>query len=558
MPKRLTLLLLLFGAVALVACSTPASPSSTPTAVSTGSETGTPVKPKVDRLVFAVTPPPSESNEPRMLTAPSSWQLRPMYEYVIGVDAATGKLAPQLADSWAVEPDGSSVRFKLHQGVQFHNGAGAMTSKDLVHTWQDLIREDSFSSQAPYLRGLIGQIDTPGDLEAVVKLTRPDGNFFTVVSEQAGSMELRSKSDFDSKGQPTMTSQPTAGTGPYQFKERQQSSFIRYARTPSKHWRSTPDFPEFEFRWVKEASTRLAALIAHEVQVTDLPSDLKAQAVQRGFTLLAGKVQGARVFISHLCCYVKDVKDPSQGYLFPNSPLTDPKVRRALSKAVNRDELNKAFFGGKGEPMALSNFNPQRRGWNADWEKRFQDEYGYDPAKARALLAEAGYGPTKQLQTNFFLNSNQPFPGSGDMAEAMVTYWRAIGVDAQLLQTDVNEIERVRRQFKYDNESIVQITGADQFTSINVYNSYIGPRGLGVESFELEAILNQIKNTLDEKRQEELWRQLGDITYNLHTTIPLFWVPAEAVADPKVVAAYTYPSSISGTWTHVDTIKAAP
>ncbi len=558
MFERLTPFLPLVGAVVLVACSAPTAPATAPSAVSPGPQQPAQVKPKVDRLVFAVTPPPSESNEPRMLTAPSSWQLRPMYEYVIGVDATTGKLAPQLAASWAVEPDGSSVRFKLHQGVQFHGGAGAMTAKDLVHTWQDLIREDSFSSQAPYLRGLIGQIDTPSDSEAIVKLSRPDGNFFTVVSEQAGSMEVRSKSDFDRNGRPTMTSEPTAGTGPYQFRERQQSSFIRFARVPFKHWRSTPDFPEFEFRWVKEASTRLAALIAHEAQITDLPSDLKAQAVQRGFTLLPGKVQGARVFISHLCCYVKDVKDPSQGYMFPNGPLTDPKVRRALSKAVNRDDLNKAFFGGKGEPMYLSNFNSQRRGWNPDWDKRFQDEYGYDPAKARALLAEAGYGPGKPLQTNIFLNSNQPFPGSGDLAEAMVTYWRAVGVNAQLLQTDVSEIDRVRRQFKYENESIAQITGADQFTSINVYNSYIGPRGLGVESFELETILNQIKNTLDEKRQEELWRQLGDITYNLHTTIPLFWVPAEAVADPKVVAAYTYPSSISGTWTHVDTIKAAP
>ena len=85
----------------------------------------------------------------------------------------------------------------------------------------------------------------------------------------------------------------------------------------------------------------------------------------------------------------------------------DVRVRKALDKAINRDEMNKAFFAGKGEPMIVDHFHPSRAGWDPSWEQRFPEEYGYDPAKARALLAEAGYGPGKPLTTNILFNPSR-------------------------------------------------------------------------------------------------------------------------------------------------------
>ena len=128
---------------------------------------------------------------------------------------------------------------------------------------------------------------------------------------ESGFFEIRSKAHFDKTGEPTMETAPTAGTGPYQFKERAQSQFIRYERVPYQHWRATPDFPEFEFRFRAESSTRFAALQAGEVQLATLPEDLLQQAQGRGFKLLSGKVPGLRTFLSMMCCYQKDPKDPS-------------------------------------------------------------------------------------------------------------------------------------------------------------------------------------------------------------------------------------------------------
>lgn len=94
-------------------CATAAQPGG---GVSDGGE----VKPKVDRVVFAVEPPRRESLEIRHMSTPDGWQLSPMHESLLGIDPETGKKVPRLATSWKVEPDGRSLRFQLRQGVRFH------------------------------------------------------------------------------------------------------------------------------------------------------------------------------------------------------------------------------------------------------------------------------------------------------------------------------------------------------------------------------------------------------------------------------------------------------
>jgi ABC-type transport system substrate-binding protein len=84
-----------------------------------------------------------------------------------------------------------------------------------------------------------------------------------------------------------------------------------------------------------------------------------------------------------------------------------------------------------------------------------------------------------------------------------------------------------------------------------------GPRGSGIEDPELDAAVNQITNTLNPKDQDALWRKVATVTFEKHLAMPLYWLPAEIVVDPKIVGDYVFPGSISGTWTHMQNIKAA-
>ena len=251
-----TLLSLLFAS----ACA-----AAEPRAATLSGAGATEVQPRASRVVMALPGPAEESNQTRHLNQPQVWQLRPMYEYLLGMEPQSGKMVPQLATEWTLEPNGLAFRFKLRKGVQFHGGWGEFTAKDVVYTWKDFTQEDSVHGQAPQFRKGVRDIEIINDYEVIIHLTEPDGNFLHALGEAEGGMEIISKAHFDGKGVPTMQTEPYAGTGPYRFKERAQGSFIRFERVPFQHWRAIPDFPEFEFRFLKESSTRLAALLTGEV-----------------------------------------------------------------------------------------------------------------------------------------------------------------------------------------------------------------------------------------------------------------------------------------------------
>jgi len=517
-----------------------------------------PVTPKVNRVVLAVAPPnPRESNEMRHLTGPDSWQLRPMYEDLIGIDPGNAKLAPQLATDWKVEPDGKSIRFQLRKGVQFHNAFGEFTSKDLLQPWKEMVKEDSLSGARPYWVKTLKDLEIVGPYEAVYRLTDPSGNFFESISEARGSMEPFATAEYEKRGPASnLTTAPISGTGPYQFKSRTQGVNLVYEKVAYKHWRVDAQFPEFEFRWIKEASTRLAGLIANEIHIADLPEDLKPQAIQRGMKVVTGKVPALRTFIDFLCCYVKDIKDFSKGYMAPDAPLMDIRVRRALSKAIDRDALNKAFFGGKGALLFNNDWNPLREGWNPDWEKRFPEVYGYDPEAAKKLLADAGYGPGKPFTVNADFQAVTGYSGVEDMLEAMASMWRNIGVNIVLNKTDPNEWNQQRRQFKLLNHVQPTATNATQWTGATVYSTSIGPRS-GFEDTKTDTLISELANTLDPAKQADLWRKAGDAKFESVPNVPLFWLPVEAVYNPQFVADWPFPGSLSGSWSHVYLIKAA-
>lgn len=522
-----------------------------------------PVQPKVNRLVMALVAPQTEYNAPRMGGQPTAWQLNPMYEYLIGVDAETGKLVPQLAADWKLEPDGTSFRFNLRKGVQFHKGAGEFSAKDVVFTHEDFVREDSTHGESRYVRELVKVVDVVNDYEVVMRLSRPDGDFLNAIAQQQGDiMPIRSKAFSAQYGEPAMQTEPTAGTGPYQFVERVQGSHIRYQRVPNQHWRATPDFPEFEFRWVREASTRLAGLLTGEIHVTSLPEDLLAQAEKQATKTVNSRLPGLRTFFSFYCCFVKEFNDHTQGMYMPPegpTPMMDLRVRRALNKAVDRGQLNKAFFGGKGEPMIVNHMHPTRPGWNPDWEKRFPEAYGYDPEAARRILAEAGYGPGKPLNVSIIMRPAAGISGADDISEAVGAFWKNIGATVSFEQHDPAQLTPMQRQRRFTNHAGITGTAAAPLIGL-VWNSTSGGRNSnfsGAQDVELEATTKQLYETLDLEKQAPLFRRAGEVVFDKYISLPLFWLRAQASVSQNIVADYMFPGTISGTWTHVEYIKAA-
>lgn len=509
-------------------------------------------QPKLNRVVIGVEPPIRESNEIRHVGI--RWQLRPMYEPLIGNDTKTGKPTPELAESWSLEPNGHAYRFKLRQGVKFHNNHGEFTARDVLPNYTEFIKDDSLAQGFQLTKSSIKSWDTANDHEIVLQMTSPNPEMIGAIQ----GMTIFSSEQFKSNGPATMQSGPLAGTGPYQYLDRTQASFVRFQRVPYDHWRVRPEFPEVEFRFMKEASTRLASLLTGELQLTELPTDLQREAVTKpGFKSIAGLVPLSRVLVQLHGVYYKDLNNLDAGMMYPTSPMADVRFRRALSKAVNRDELNKAFFEGKGKLSIRSQFNPTWPGWNPDWEKRYPDEYGYDPAKARALLAEMGFGADKPAKTAMLNLPVEGFPAGGDLAEAIAGYWRAIGVSVELQSIDSTQATAMYRQAAFDNHARIRQTAADQWTGMSSYDWGLKTtRSGGIAIPEGDKLLVDAHSTLDEQRIDTLLRQAGNIWYDQHTDVPLFWLAPEVVANGDVVAGYEFPGNVTGGWSHIENLRA--
>lgn len=561
---------LAMAALMLTGCSSPQAAGSPTAAAPTGGGSGAaasaPSAPKVQRLVMSISPPNTESNKVGVAATVQFFQLFPMYEFLIGVSEKGEEMTPQLASAWKLEPDGKSYRFTLRPNVPFHGGKGNVTAADVAFSFDDNRKQSDEDVVPPQVKTMAKQVlgvDAVSPTEVVVRLDKPDAGFLTGISQAENVMPIRSKADADSRNRaPTMQDAPYAGTGPYAFSERDQSRYVRYKRVDGEHWRKTPAFPEFEYRFAKEASTRLASLIAREVQMTALTPDLTPQAAQAGFKVIQGTAPGLHAFFRMLGVYTNkriqaDEKlnaDPNAPFIYMNTPLLDVRVRKALNKAIDRDALNKAFIGGKGETIYNLYFHQTRPGWNADWPSKFKDAYGYDPAAAKQLLADAGYGPAKPLTITMQLRPYPAFTGILDIDEAVGNYWQAIGVQVKLEQADSAEFSAKDRQAAYDDHVYGVATSVRQLLGVGIYNSANqGQRG-GIQLPELEDVYEQIRVAVDPQKANQLWRQWGDMAFERYVNIPLFWIPSEAIVDPNIIGNYTYPGSITGTYTHLEYI----
>ena len=542
-----------------VACGSQAAPAPGPSGAAPAADSG-PVTPKVNRLVWALKAPPLESSNIRTICCFDSFQYRPSHEDLVGMDPNTGQFIPELAAEWKLDLDAKKVVFKLREGVKFHGEKwGAMKPEDVIFTFRNIVdnaeaNPASFTWATSFWKRVVKSIETTGPMELTFNIA-PDVNFFLFMSPGAHQLAIRSKAEVEANGEPKTLESPTnVGTGSYEWAERKVSSYVRFKRVPYQHWKGMPDFPEFEMRFITEPSTRLAGLLAGEVHVTDLPSDLSPQAEKAGMMTIANRVPAPRVWGQFRCCYV----DPQTGKypMFPDSPLHNIKVREALNRAVNRDELGKAF-APKGRPMYLNHFDQTRQAWDTTWQQKFAEKYGYNPARAKQLIQEAGYGPGAPLKISIIPAPLTYIANGPDIAESIGNYWRAVGVEVTLQSLDSATEAAMVRAYKFDNHFRMQSASATLVDGINIFSIPANPPGSGYWTPEAKSKLNELNGTMDPKKQDELLKSIGDFGFNEFWDVPLWYVPLEVAVNPKIVADYTFPGMVHGGWSHFETLKAA-
>ena len=524
------------------------------------------MKPVVDRLIFATTTPNNEHSDQRRFCCFDALQLRPMYENLLSVDPS-GEFVPGLATSWALEPDGQSLRVELREGVEFHNGAGEFTADDVINFFDQFVTfDDAHVFSRIFWRAFTESVEKVDDHEVVFRMSRPNSFLSLALSDRWTQLPAVSKADWDANGAPeNPNSTPLAGTGPYQFVDREQGQFILFENAPGEHWRAEPDFQELELRWIGEVSTRLSALLTKEVHMTDLPPDLQPQAVSSGFEVKSNTNFGTRVWMQFYAAF----PDPETGVdgwpLYPEANLLKLEVRKALNKAINRPEVLGAF-APHGELMILNHFHPQFTGWNPEWAQRFEAEYGYDPAAARSLLREAGFDSNNPLQIKTRIRSCVVMAGCEDVTEAVAGYWRDVGVDVELVTIDGATRSALSRATRAGTagigEGIVDWVDVDNSSTHPVFalaNRQTWHATGGVNGFatpEMYEIVGRIQGEMDWSKHEPHIRAVGELSFTEHANVPLWYLPAQVAVDPEIIAEYVWNGTEHGTFTHLEEIVA--
>ena len=519
------------------------------------------MKPVVDLLVIgAIAPSLISNNVGRGLSPQSQIQIVPMYEYLIGTDAESGVLIPQLAESWSLEPNGQDFRVKLRENIPFHNDLGTVSYRDVAFTVAEFGAEDSTHPHSRNYRTV--EIESVSELEFIWKLPRPLAEQERRMSEHIGGMEIMSVADYELLGEEIVTSRPLAGTAGYQFESREQESYIRFDRALGEHWRHTPDFAALEYRWMNEESTRLAAILTDEIHITQLGADSTELAQGDGLRVETGLLPGQRIFGALKGGYLDttysryEAQGTPCGYVHCDSPWLDPRVRKAMNKAVDKDALNDAFFRGAGHNMVMQGIPEDSPAFNPEWLAAYPAEYGYDPAAARSLLTEAGYGSNNPLEITVQVIPVAGYPQAPDVMESMTGYWNDVGISTTIEQAPGSTLRATQRALEFKSW-IGLFSGAPiNIQSFRVHNSNISPRGGGFEYMEISDLIHQVQATMGEDAQNVILRQIGDIAFPAHVAVNLFYIPPQIVLNPDVVESWRWPGNVAGLWSHFALIKA--
>ncbi len=358
-----------------------------------------------------------ESMDPTRTSISASLGLvGPLWDWLTEIDAA-GKLSPGLALSWKPGADGKSWTFKLRPGVKFHDGS-EMTAEDVQFTLMEGFRRPKAkASRVRQFRKGIKDVKVVDRHTVTVVTAKPWPTFPNDMSFQPGIEGIVLPKAYIKKVGWDGFAQKPVGTGPWKFVKHEVGNFIEFEAVKD-HWRKAPNFDRLRTVLVKEASTRVAMLKTGQVDVARISLDEVQEVSKAGFKI-AEDPQPTSVRIHLYATYYDKA-----------GPVKDVRVRQALNLAVNRQEIVDTLLHGKGKPAAVFPSSPISIGYPADLKP-----YPYDPAKARKLLAEAGY--PNGFSIKLFALPTGGFTQYLQLAEIVAGYWEAIGVRTSIVPTDI-------------------------------------------------------------------------------------------------------------------------
>ncbi|MES2103676.1 MAG: ABC transporter substrate-binding protein [Pseudomonadota bacterium] len=362
----------------------------------------------------------------------------PMYNRLVEMETGTTKVTPALAESWDISADGLTYTFKLRKGVKFHSNAKFKPSRDLnaddvVYSYNRMADPNHpFHKTSPNqtfayfedvgMAKIVDKIEKVDDMTVRFKLKHPEAPFIATLTMDFMSVQSAEYAEkMKAAGTVDVIDREVIGTGAFQFVSYQKDAIIRY-KAFDQYWDGRPKLDNLIYAITPDPSVRYAKLKAGECHVMALPKPADVALMRNDPNIKLLEQPGLNI-----------------GYVSFNvekKPFDSKQVRQALNMAVDKSSILKSVFQGSGQ--AAKNIIPPTL-WS--YNDKIKD-YAYDPAKAKELLAKAGY-PNGFDVDLWYLPVSRPYnPDGKRMAELIQADWAKVGVRAKLVTFEWTEYKK--------------------------------------------------------------------------------------------------------------------
>lgn len=309
---------------------------------------------------------------------------------------------PGLLTEWGWNDDRSKVVMKVREGVTWHDGS-PFGPEDIVWSLERAGNEKT-GNPIQFVWSKIGNFSIDGNtVTADVKEFEP--TLFKWMAFLTGF--VMPKAYYTKVGAEGFEAAPI-GTGPYMVEKFERNAFVRLKANPN-YWGGKPKFETVIIKFVPDASSRVAEIESGSSQVTlEIPYDefdrLKAKDGLAGITT--------------------PISDIGMIFLNDVDVMLDKNVRLAAHHAIDKKLIIDRLLNGYGIPIDTLE-TPQYAAFDASIK------VGYDPEKAKQLLAASGFSPDKPVK--FKIQTTKGFkPKDYEMIQAIVGMWRKVGIEAEI------------------------------------------------------------------------------------------------------------------------------
>jgi len=412
-------------------------------------------------------------------------------------------MAPSLAQSWSMSPDGLVYEFVLRKGVKFHNDE-PVTAEDVKFSFE---RYRGISAKALKDRVAAIEILDPGRVRFRLKQPWPD--FMTFYATPAtGAGWIVPKKYVEKVGEDGFKKAPI-GAGPYRFVSFNPGVEL-VVEAFNGYWRKTPSVKRLVFKAVPDITTRLAMLKRGEADIAYAVSGEIGEEVRRtpGLTLRPTP------FVSAHWLVFLDQWDPG-------SPWHDRRVRLAANYAVDRQAVNQAATLGFSKitgsiiPTSIDFY----------WQPPV---YPYDPARAKQLLAEAGY-PKGFDAGDFWCDA-----GVTEYSEPVLNYLQAVGIRTRLRPLERAGFLKAYQEKKLKN-IVYGLSGVfgNAATRMEAFSVSSGVYAYGGYP-DIDGLFREQAAELDRKKREAILHRIQQLIHEKAMYLPIWQLALLQGYGPRV------------------------